>query len=268
MEEERYEQDESREDITATTIAGQVSQQALQSKEAQYIIEEREKSLVEAQLECEKTLLRLFHLISQDRQVFNEEKGILEWQTIEDQKQKILTKQGVEEIMNILHSYVNKETLLSNFGESKINQRMMEFCKALNGEMFLKYEIYFREPSIEECKEILEKRIKTKVKVKLISAELIGKDLDEKEVEKKILDEMEERVEYELEKIRFTTRKENLKGYEMLFTRIKALVEATHHRAYRGEERGSLRKMQSVSELISPNRNNDNQRNGGFFSKW
>lgn len=265
MNEEMYREDHRIENITSANIVGQLNQQAMSSREAQYLVEEREKSLVEAQLECDKTLLKLYHLINQDRQIYNEQKGKLEWQPIEDQKQKILTKQGVEEIMNVLHSYVNKETLLSNFGEEKINQRMKEFCKALNGEMFLKYEIYFRNPTIEECKEILKERISKKVQIRMLGAEILGKELDEKQIEKEILNEIEDRIEYELEKIKATTIKENLKGYEMLFTRIKALVEATHHRAFKGEERGSLRKMQSVSELINPS-NQQQQKKGGWFS--
>ena len=36
----------------------------------------------------------------------------------------------------------------------------------------------------------------------------------------------------------------------MIFTQLEALVEATHNRAWKGEERGSLRRHFNISEVI------------------
>ena len=50
----------------------------------------------------------------------------------------------------------------------------------------------------------------------------------------------------------------------MIFTQLKALVEATHNRAWKGEERGSLRRHFNISEVIG-GRSPMEQKRGGIF---
>jgi len=54
----------------------------------------------------------------------------------------------------------------------------------------------------------------------------------------------------EIEKIKQEQTKLNLREFEMIFTQLKALVESTHNRAWKGEERGSLRRHFNISEVI------------------
>ena len=228
---------------------------AAQNQQLQYQMEEVEKNLADAQLDCNETLTKIHHLLKQDTFKTNES-GILDWVSIEDEKKRVLTDEGVDKIMQIAQSYINKETLLSNFDENTINRRMLEFSLALSALMFLKYELYFRTPSQEECYDILKDRLDEKLNKKEMSAKL-REVVFNKELEKnKILKEFEGREEYELEKIKSEQRKLNLREFEIIFTQLKALVEATHNRAWKGEERGSLRRHFNISEVIGGNPNN------------
>ena len=174
---------------------------ANQTKQLQYQMEEGEKNLAEAQLDCKETLTEINHLLKQDSLRVNES-GILDWFPIDDEKKRVLTNEGVDKIMQIIQSYINKETLLSNFDEKTIARRMLEFSLSFNALIFLKYEIFFRSPTLMECKDILKERIKEKISNKEMTADILNKEFDVAAVKKSILDEMEERMEYELNKIK------------------------------------------------------------------
>ena len=115
-----------------------------------------------------------------------------------------------------------------------------------------------------ECKEILQNRISEKVKLKKMNAEIFKKEFNEEETEKEILKELEERMEYEIQKIKQEYTKINLREFEMMFTQLKALVESIHNRAWKGEERGSLRRHFNISEVIG-GRNPVPEKKGGWF---
>jgi len=236
---------------------------ANQSRQLQYQMEESEKNLAEAQLDVEDTLVKINHLLKQDVLKVNDE-GILEWQGITDQKKRVLTDEGVDKIMQVIQSYINKETLLSNFDDKMILRRMLEFSLSFSALLFLKYEVFFRSPSLNECKEILQERIDEKIKRRRMTAEILEKEFDEKETKKEILKEVEERMEYEIQKIKQEQTKLNLREFEMIFVQLKALVEATHNRAWKGEERGSLRRHFNISEVIG-GRNPMPEKRGGWF---
>jgi len=251
MEEEQPPYNEVADQVDLHSASQQGSLIANQTKQLQYQMEEAEQNLAEAQLDCEKTLTRIYHLLRQDKLRPNKEKdGILDWIDIEDPKKRVLTDEGVDKIMEILETYINKETLLSNFDDKTIARRMLDFSLSFSGLIFLKYEVFFRKPSLEECKELLQLRIDDKIKRKRMTSELMGRKFEEEKVKKDVLKELESRMEYELQKIKEEQTKLNLREFEMLFTQLKALVEATHNRAWKGEERGSLRRHFNISEVI------------------
>ena len=82
--------------------------------------------------------------------------------------------------------------------------------------------------------------------------------------DKKILKELEGRLDYEIEKIKQEQTKTNLREFEMIFTQITALVESTHNRAWKGEERGSLRRHFNISEVIG-GKGQMPEKKGGIF---
>jgi len=235
---------------------------ANQTRQMQYQMEEGEKNLAEAQLDCNETLTKINHLLKQDVLKLNDD-GVLDWKKIDDEKKRVLTDEGVDRIMQVMQSYINKETLLSNFDEKTIDRRMLQFSLSFSSLIFLKYEVFFRIPSLMECKEILEGRINDKIKNKEMTSQILGRDFNEKNIRREILDEMEPRMEYELNKIKLEKTK-NLREFEMIFTQLDALVGATHNRAWKGEERGSLRRHFNISEVIG-GKSPTQEKQGGFF---
>ena len=234
-----------------------------QTRQLQFQMEEAEKNLAESQLDVEETLTKIHHLLKQDALKVNDE-GILEWKPIDDEKKRVLTDEGVDRIMQVIQSYINKETLLSNFDDKMIARRMLEFSLSFSALIFLKYEIFFRHPSLLECKDILQERINQKIETKRVTAQIFKKEFNEEQTEKEILKELEERMDYEIEKIRREKTKANLREFEMIFTQLKALVEATHNRAWKGEERGSLRRHFNISEVIGGKPPMPQQKGGWF----
>ena len=236
------------EDAQVGNLVGQGQQIQNSVNQQQYIMEEQERSLAEAQLECHQTLRELYHRLKQDRLV-PDENGNMEWVPI-DEKERNFTDTLLDKAMQVVSAYINKETLLSNFDEEIIKRRMLKFCLAFNGNLYGKYELYFRIPTIEECMEILESQIEDKVKMRMYSLELLGDNPDKEKVRQEILKQYGSSFEDEIANIKFEKMQENLREYELLFTQIEALVETIHRRAWKGEERGSLRRHSTTQEII------------------
>jgi len=230
-------------------VAGQAADVAKASAAAQYFMDEKDKSIAEAQLEVDITLDKLYHLLKQD--MFRDVgKGKMDWVTIPEYKRN-LTDEGVDRIMQTMNFYINKENLLSNFSEDQINRIMLAFNLALNANFFMKYNIIFRSPTLNECKDVLQKRLQEKIEVKKYALEIAGLEVDEKLIRSDMFKEIENRIEHELQKIKENKKKENLMEWELLFTQLSQIVLATLNRAWKGEERGSLRRHTNISEVLS-----------------
>jgi len=236
-----------------------------QNRALQYQMEEAEQTLAEAQLDCDRTIDKINHLLKQDVYRMDEAKGIMDWFAIVDAKKRVLTEEGVDKIMQVIQSYINKETLLSNFDEKMIDRRMLEFALALSALLFMKYEVYFRVPTKEECYDILKLRIDEKMETKKMKCRLMSEVFQEDYEKSLILNDLRGREEYELDKIKREKVKLNLREFEMIFVQLKALVEATHNRAWKGEERGSLRRHFNISEVIGAKPQGQERKKWGLF---
>lgn len=186
-------------------IQGETGKNAMATAQAQYYNQEKEIGLADAQLEVDTIKEDIYHLLRQDVKEIN--KGKFEWVDLKSQKERTLSNWGVDRIMQIIHFYINKNTLLSNFNEEQINRLMLKFIKELNDLILLKYQVLFREPSFEECKEIILKKLDNRKKMKMFSLEVLGKETNEEEINKELLEEMESTLEKEMEKTRRETKK-------------------------------------------------------------
>jgi len=259
--------EEQAEQIAADlAIGSNVTQQAAQNAQAQYHLQEQERSLADAQLECNTTLINLYRQLKQEQMVITDDE--ITWLNIKDEKKQRLTEDGVNRIMELMSFYINKENLLSNFNEEQINQIMLRFRLAFSANILMRYKIYFRQPSFDECKTIFKERIKAKTDLRMFAGEIIGKELDSKEVEQKLLNEYENRMEYELNKIKDEKKKEMLSEFELLFEQLSQIVYATLNRAWKGEERGSIRRHTNISEVIGGSSNQQKPQQGGNFFRW
>ena len=102
--------------------------------------------------------------------------------------------------------------------------------------------------------------------MKLFSLEVLGQKGDDKKIEKELLEETEATLEKEMEKVRKETKKEKIRDYGLIIVQLEIIVFATLNRAWKGEERGSLRRHMNVSELIGASSSRPQQPKGGFFS--
>ncbi len=256
--------EETEQYINQTAIQGQVTKSAVDLAQSQYYNQEREMGLADAQLEVDSIKEDIFHLLRQD--VKEAKKGKFEWVNLKSQRERTLSDWGVDRLMQIIHFYINKNNLLSNFSEEQINRLMLKFIKELNDLILLKYQVLFREPTFEECKEIILEKLNNRKKMKLFSMEVLGQTGDEEGIKKELLEEMQITLEKEMEKTRRDTKKEKIRDYGLIIVQLEIIVFATLNRAWKGEERGSLRRHMNVNELIAPRQNPAQQNKGGAFS--
>jgi len=235
---------------------------------AQYYMEEREKGIVDVQLEVDTIKSDIYHLLSQDKlEVLDG--GKVDWVPIKNQQQRTLSVWGVDRIMQVIHFYINKSNLLSNFSEEQINRLMLRFVKELNDLVLLKYQVLFRETTFDEAKIIILDKIESKKKMKLFALEIIEKTPskdEEGEIERKLLVELEKTLEAEMIKVREEQRKEKIRDYGLLMAQLEVIVFGALNRAYKGEERGSIRRHTSITELIGPRPQQAPRQQGGALS--
>lgn len=94
-------------------------------------------SLAKLQLEVDSTLERLEHLLRGDRIGFQNNNVI--WEKTNDPTKIIFNEQGVAELMQVLAGYVNINTLMSNYSEEIINNKVYDVGVELNDSIYMRY---------------------------------------------------------------------------------------------------------------------------------
>jgi hypothetical protein len=249
--------------IQSQALQAQTSDASTKQMIQQMAYQEQDKGLAEAQLEVETILENIENLLKGKKKTFTQKEG---WHWVEstDAGLKILSEQGVQRIMQTVRFHINRNTLLSNFNEEQINRSMLLFCQAMNGLVFQKYEVLFREPTFEECKIIFEKKLEERKKIKMFVRDFMGKDYTEDEISMELEREMEGRIAIEIDKIKDELISLQLKEYDLLLEEIESQVWATYNRAFGGEERGSLRRHTQFSDIRTSSPL-PQQKQGGLF---
>lgn len=258
MQPEEYNELGAHAQIAATT-------QKNAAEAAQYYLEEKEKGIIDIQLEVESIKTDIYHLLRQDKIVLNETEQRTEWKEIDENK-RTLTDWGVERLMQVIHFYINKNTLLTNFNEDQIKNIMLTFMKEINDLVLLKYEYLFRQPSMDECVQEIKNKKEIEKELKKVTAEFLGKAIDEKQIDKEVTKEFENKLDKEIQKVKNKKIEENIREYGLLIAQLEVMVYATLNRAWKGEERGSIRRHTQISELVGTNRPLPKQSKGGLFS--
>ncbi len=221
------------------------------------------KSTIAEQLDMGEELDRIDNLLRGFVLEKNESTGETNWvKPTENKDTIVLSDYGVHLIRNTIAWYLNKNTLLSNYDEATINRKMKDFAMDLNDTIFMEYEKVFQYPSLEDCKKVLNERLKNKKEVKLYSLELLGKTVtkdEEEKIQKEILAEVEPIIEKELLKIKEQIIKDKLKRYWLLLRVVQDAVHSTYLRAWKGQERTTLRQHINITEtrgsIIAPPNN-------------
>ena len=95
-------------------------------------------NLIKWQLELDNILERCEHILRGDKLVFDN--GNLTWQPNIMEKDNILNEYGVAEIMRILSMYLNRNTILSDYDDTEIREKVLDFGRELNDLFYMKYE--------------------------------------------------------------------------------------------------------------------------------
>ena len=236
-------------DKSMQALQMQAQNAQVQQGQTEMYLQEQERSMVREQLDLSDDLIKINYLLRGF--IYDAKKG--DWIKPESQEMVVLTEYGVHLVMNTIQWYINKNTLLSNYDEETILTKMEDFATALADSVFMEYEKVFQYPSMDDCQKVLEKRIANKIESKEYSLKLMGMVVNKEEIRKTILNEMQGRIQEELEKIKEQIIKNKLKRFELLIRTVQDTVHSTYLRAWKGQERGTLRKHTHVSETIGGN---------------
>jgi hypothetical protein len=183
----------------------------------------KETNLVAYQLELQQELDRIYHLLS--GHVLQIKDNNETWEEPRDDRLKIFSEYGVKQIMNIISFYVNRNTLLSNYDEKTIMWKVRDFGIELAELIYMRYEVFFSYPSPEELYEKYLSRINN-----------FGYDITEDELYNKCVQWSKEELQ------------SKIRHYPMICMSLIDTVHSTYLRAFRGQERESLRKFMHVSQ--------------------
>ena len=240
----------------------QASTHSLARTQQEAFLEKEEKSMVKEQLDLSEQLTRIDYLLK-GFSLQPDESGNLVWTEPVSEDLKVFSDYGIQMIMNTICFYLNQNTLLSNYKEEEIRQKMLEFTRELIFAVFTNYEKVFKYPSVQDCIDTLKARLERKAQITSYANALKGIQLSEEEIYKQKISEVEDKIEEEIEKIKQTIIKEKLKRFSLLVRVIQDTVHSTYQRAWNGQERASLRQHMTISE--TKGMNPVQQPKGGLF---
>jgi len=247
-EEEKYLQDtENR----LRLAQAEAMEKGVASQQVMMDMDEQEKNILKEQLDLSGELDRIDHLL-RGHILKPDENGLPQWTEPTNKDLILLTEEGINYINWAIQWYLTKNLLLSNYDVDTINAKMEDISTTIADALFMKYDTYFREPTLDECKEEIEKRISKRIEIRKFAAELSGVEIDEKEIRNEILKDMEGRIERELTTIKEQKTKNRLKLYESLIRFIQDSIHSTYLRAFGGQERRTIRQHIHVSESSAP----------------
>lgn len=108
----------------------------------------QEQNLIEWQLDLSKELELISHqlrghVIERDEdgnEYWTEPTMMVNGKKVVDHERKLLNEKGAQEVEKIIRNYLNRNTLLSNYDEDTIKQRLYQFAERLRRFIFLNYE--------------------------------------------------------------------------------------------------------------------------------
>lgn len=219
-----------------------------------------DENIAKWQLDLSEDLDRIYHLL-QGHSLGSDEKGNIIYVEPKDYNQKPFNEYGVQQIMNILSFYLNRNTILSNYKDDVINKKVYNFGVELTDLIHNKYQDMMTTISVED---VLRELTGTEP-VRLPDGRYVArvdKFYENGVLKIKIIYYDDMIMEYIHEVLRNSIA-EKIKLYPMI---VRALVDTVHSaylRAYNGGERDSLRKSMNLSANLD-NSNNMPGMNGSY----
>ena len=202
----------------------------------------QQDNLIKWQLELDNILERIEHILRGD--ILFSENGKTGWKKNPDHTQWILNEYGVNEIMRVLSSYLNRNTILSDYTEEEIREKVLDFGLEMNDLIFTKYEemglIVTLEETFHKLFNIADRLIVDNkggyyAEVQNRNGTIFQLQLTKEQVESLTI----EQKKLSLEK---------RKNYPILLREIVDIVHSSYKRALEGGERRSLREARSVTQ--------------------
>ena len=259
---------ESNEDMIAYYNAkleeaqAQVNASQLAQAHQQLQMPEPDTNLIREQLDLGPELKRIDYLLRSYTLVDGK------WVAPTDENLIILSSYGVQILREFIAWYVNKNTLLSNYEDEMILDKMKDCSTTLNELIFRSYEKIFYYPSFEACKKELINRIEKKAEVRKFAYEVSGKKVDENQIKLELIGEVEDKIEQELYNIRQELLQNKLKRFSMIVRVVQDTIHSAYQRAWNGQERRSLRQHMQVTETRGGLGLNPEIQNQGGIRKW
>lgn len=111
------------------------------SNAVQQQISNEGQNLIQYQLEVNEILEQVEHFLK-GQVVFTNDDGSQYWKDPDDKEQQVLNDKGVQEILRVLRLYLNKNTILSNYKEDLINEKMYDLGIELSDLLYIKWKEY------------------------------------------------------------------------------------------------------------------------------
>lgn len=97
-------------------------------------------NMIKWQLELNEILERIEHVLRGD--MVKVESGQQIWTKLdENHKDRLLNDYGVQEVLRILSMYLNRNTILGNYTDEEVNDKVFDFGDRLNTLFYTKYEV-------------------------------------------------------------------------------------------------------------------------------
>ena len=94
------------------------------------------EDIIRWQLELNDILERAEHILRGDVPTFKN--GMVIWEKGENEKDNALNNFGVQETLKILSMYINRNTILSDYTNDEINEKVFDFGRETNNLFFMK----------------------------------------------------------------------------------------------------------------------------------
>ncbi len=99
----------------------------------------QDSNLIVWQLELDNILERIEHLLKGDI-IKDDGEGNITYETPDDESLIILNNYGAQLIMNVISFYLNRNTILSNYDDKRINEILFDLGNELSDVVYINYE--------------------------------------------------------------------------------------------------------------------------------
>jgi hypothetical protein len=210
------------------------------------MMQEQGQGMISEQLDLSELLDSIHNLLK--GYILTRVDGKSQWIKPENNDLIILSDYGINFVMDFIQWYLNKNTLLSNYSEEQINAKMEDLSMTLIDTIFMESDKMFLYPTLEDCKAEIEERIERRKETKKFALSIMGKEQNDAEIEREVLKDMEFRIEKEMEVIKQQKIKNKLKRFGAITRVIQDAIHSTYQRAWKGQERSTLRQHTHISE--------------------